>query len=419
MAMKFDELLTDIVKKAIAAKSIPMLLGEPGIGKSSWIEALAADLHTKCFTVACNQLGDVADLTGARPVRDKDAVKNPDGTVTYVENGEWKQTFFPHIVIYDAIKYAVEHPRETPILFLDEINRTTSDITSALLSLPTARKIGDKNLPANLKIIIAGNNKGNITVLDTASISRFAAWEVEPDTTTFLQLDQNLNPFVRAVLEAHPETIFCKTLIRSVADDEDEDSGVDINEILDDGEQMEQFTTPRTISAVSRFLNECDRDTLLRYSNKMTVLAPEPVTYLAEIIYGYTGKTAFSAFLIENILSNIMTMNATNGSGNKIAKPACYKELKKQPTVDDLNDFINTMSDHDKSGCLAYALVEREDNAVIIKALAAVTPTLANEDLKALMKIAAGDEGLDEENAKALAETGTNLANTISLLLNV
>ena len=418
--MKFNNAFTDFVRTCLKAKTIPFLLGEPGIGKSSWIETLAKDMHTRCFVVACNQLGDVADLTGARPIKDTDTVTNKDGTVSYVENGEWKQTFFPHITIHDAIKYAESHPRETPILFLDEINRTTSDITSALLSLPTARKIGDKTLPPNLQIIIAGNNKGNITVLDSASITRFVPVTVEPDASTFLALDQNLNPFIRQTLEEHPECIFCKTLMQTTADDDDdEDGGVDINEILDDGEQMEQFTTPRTISALSRFLNECPQDKLLEYTQLMDTLTPEPVCYLASIIQAFTGKTAFSAFLLEKILSSVMNMSATNTNNGKIAKPQCYDELKRQTTIDELNNYINGMDNREKSGCLAYALFEREDNSIIIKALAAVTPALESEDLKALMKVAASDDGLDEENAKTLADTGTTLANTISLLLNV
>ena len=71
--MKFDQTFTDLVKKDIEQNNIPMLLGEPGIGKSSWLEALAVQMHTKCFVLACNQLADKADLTGARlvPVTDK------------------------------------------------------------------------------------------------------------------------------------------------------------------------------------------------------------------------------------------------------------------------------------------------------------------------------------------------------------
>ena len=69
---KFDQTLMNFVRKDLVMGLIPMLLGEPGIGKSSWLIALAELMHTKCFVLACNQLADKADLTGARlfPVAD-------------------------------------------------------------------------------------------------------------------------------------------------------------------------------------------------------------------------------------------------------------------------------------------------------------------------------------------------------------
>ena len=143
-------------------------MGEPGIGKSSFTEALAEAMDTKCFVLPVNQLADKADLTGARLVPYEQA----DGTTSY------KQVFFPHQVIMDAIDYAVANPREWPILFLDEINRTTPDVTSASLSMPTMRAIGSIKLPSNLRLMIAGNDKGNVTTLDEASLSRFAIYHV-------------------------------------------------------------------------------------------------------------------------------------------------------------------------------------------------------------------------------------------------
>ena len=100
-----------------------MLIGEPGIGKSSWVEALGEKMGTKCFTLAVNQLADKADLTGARLV----PVLKADGS----PSSEYEQVFYPHQVINQAIAYAEAHPAETPILFLDELNRTTPNVTAA------------------------------------------------------------------------------------------------------------------------------------------------------------------------------------------------------------------------------------------------------------------------------------------------
>ena len=197
--MKFDNVLMTCVRKDLEKNLIPMLLGEPGIGKSSWLMALADMMHTKCFVLACNQLADKADLTGARLV----PVTDEDGNVK-----SYKQEFYPHAVIHDAIEYANEHPHETPILFMDELNRTTPDVTSEALSIPTLRAIGSVHLPNNLRVVIAGNDKGNVTSLDEASISRFVLYRTQPDVETFISVNPELNPFVRNVLNAHPECIF-------------------------------------------------------------------------------------------------------------------------------------------------------------------------------------------------------------------
>ena len=78
--MKFNDVFQDTVEKIINnSKQVPMLLGEPGIGKSSWVEDLGRKLHTKVFTLACNQLADKADLTGARLV----PVETANGETTY------------------------------------------------------------------------------------------------------------------------------------------------------------------------------------------------------------------------------------------------------------------------------------------------------------------------------------------------
>ena len=197
--MKFNNTLMNMIDADLDSGLIPMLLGEPGIGKSSWVEALGRRNGTKVFVLPCNQLADKADLTGGRLV----PVEGTD---------DYKMVFYPHAVIMDAIHYARAHDREFPILFMDELNRTTPDVTSEALSIPTLRSIGSIELPKNLRVITAGNDRGNITSLDEASISRFVLYRVAPDVDTFLGLDPNLNPFVRQVLLDHPETIFCKKI---------------------------------------------------------------------------------------------------------------------------------------------------------------------------------------------------------------
>ena len=404
--MKFNDTLMLCVRRDLDKNLIPMLLGEPGIGKSSWLANLANLMHTKCFTLACNQLADKADLTGARLVP--------------TDNGEYKQVFYPHAVIHDAIEYAEAHPRETPILFLDELNRTTPDVTSEALSIPTMRSIGSKSLPANLRVVIAGNDKGNVTALDEASVSRFVLYRVEPDTGTFLSLDPELNIFVRNVLQAHPECIFCKKLVVAASSNsgkDDDDDEVDIDAILEDGSDMAQITTPRTLSGVSSWLNSFSNKELIELMAETHMEDGVEVSALQEAIEGHVGRTNFSTYLLAEIANGVMRTN-NQSTALTVGKPACYDQMKKCTDMTALNDFVNGLNENDKSGCLLYAIYEKADNSKYINALAKNIGKLMPADMKTLMKLSATDQ-LDGENVHTLLSTNTAISNALSVILEM
>lgn len=402
--MKFNSTLMTSVQADMESNVVPMLLGEPGIGKSSWVMALGELMHTQVFVLACNQLADKADMTGARLVPTED-------------KSDYEQRFYPHAVINQAIAYAEDHPRETPILFMDELNRTTPDVTSEALSIPTLRALGSRKLPDNLKVITAGNDKGNITSLDQASITRFSLYHVEPDVNTYLSLDQNLNPFVKDVLTHHPETIFCKTvrLAKTKTDDDDTDAEVDINEILDDGEEMQQIATPRTITGVSNWLNRYTNTDLMNLLGSTSVIDGEEVCDLQQLLEAHTGRTDFTTYLLEAIANGVATVN--NQSNVALGKPSCYDAMKACPSMDALSDFIDTMSENDKGGCLVYLVYEKADNAKFIRALAAKTPTLPHNDLKSLVSLGMSGK-MDDGNLQTLLSTNTTYAQKISYLFD-
>lgn len=408
--MKFDNVLMTCVRKDLEKNLIPMLLGEPGIGKSSWLMALADLMHTKCFVLACNQLADKADLTGARLV----PVTDENGNVK-----SYKQEFYPHAVIHDAIEYANEHPHETPILFMDELNRTTPDVTSEALSIPTLRAIGSVHLPNNLRVVIAGNDKGNVTSLDEASISRFVLYRTQPDVETFISVNPELNPFVRNVLNAHPECIFCKTISDITAtkkdDGDDGDDDMFIEDIIDDGETMLQITTPRTISAISDWLNAFDNQELIQMLTDTHTVDGAEVSMLQEAIEGHIGATMFSTYLMEEIARNIM--NTNNQSATlQVGKPAVYDTMKSCGDVNALNELIDDMSDNDRSGCLLYALYEAQDNTPYIKALSGNIKTFTSGDMKTLMKLYGADK-LDNQNVQAFLATNSPISQKLSVIL--
>lgn len=386
--MKFDKTLMNIVKKNVQLGIIPMLLGEPGIGKSSWVIDLGKELHTKVFVLACNQLADKADLTGTRLVPVKRTIKNANGKTSEIT--DYEQHFYPHVVICEAINYALENPNETPILFLDELNRTTPDVTSEALSIPTLRSIGNRPLPDNLRVITAGNDKGNITSLDEASISRFALYHVVPDTLTFLKLDDSLNVFIKNVLTKHPETIFMKNLPAALVganNNDDDDNEENIADIFDEGEDMYQITTPRTISALSKMLNSFTNDEIkAMLMETSTNDDGDSISVLQEVLEGHTGHTPFTLSLLQEINTNINTINVQSNVFT-VPKPTCFDSLKTQPTIDAINDFVSNMTDNDKAGCLVYAMFENTDNTDIVVPLASELTVLPQNDMQNLIKM--------------------------------
>lgn len=415
--MKFDQTFMNIVLTDLKNGLIPMLLGEPGIGKSSWVEALGPVLNTKVFVLACNQLADKTDLTGARLVPLTETVTNPDGT-TMEKVVDYEQVFYPHRVINQAIKYAEEHPNETPILFMDELNRTTPDVTSEALSIPTLRSIGNKDLPNNLRVVTAGNDKGNVVALDDASISRFALYRVQPDVDTFLGLSNEINPFVQKVLRDHPETIFCKSIrVEAGTADDDDGNEVDIDEITGEDGEMNQIATPRTIMGVSKWLNSFGNPELLTMCATINKINGEDVSVLQECLEGHTGKTMFTQFLLAEIATNIQNVNNQQNTIT-VRKPNVYDTMKQCGDMTTLNNFIAALSDADKSACIVYALQEPTDNTIYIQALAAVTNGLVAADTRILMNLASNDK-LDEDNKTALMNSNTPLSQTLNVILNL
>ncbi|MFJ2778119.1 MULTISPECIES: AAA family ATPase [unclassified Kitasatospora] len=410
--MKFNDTLTTLIKQALEVGATPALMGEPGIGKSSFVEALAYSMGTQAFTLPCNQLADKADLTGARLV----PYTKDDGTQSY------KQVFYPHQVIQECIDYAEKNPREWPILFLDEINRTTSDVTSGALTLVTLRRMGYVELPKNVRIVVAGNDKGNVTSLDEASLSRFAIFHVEPDAATLMSvLGDNINPWVKTVLTQYPGLIFQKSTPEAiVADgqDDDDNGNVTMAELFDGGEEMNQLTTPRTIDNLSKWLNAADPQQLAQYLATPIQIGDRETSLLNEAIEAYVGDTTFTTQLVATIAQDL----ASNAGGVQqrrvnVPKPNCYQSLKAAATVTDMAAVIVTLTDNEKSGSLLYALKESEDNARLIEQLAQAMTQIEPEHTRTLIELVTSQQ-IDRQNLEAFMETDAPIVNQAKPVLS-
>lgn len=399
--MKFNDTLTEFVRLDLEIGAVPALLGEPGIGKSSFVEGLARNMDTKAFVLPCNQLADKADLTGARLV----PYQKADGSDSY------KQVFYPHDVVQAAIDYANDNPGEWPILFFDEINRTTPDVTSAILTMITLRRLGREDLPKNLRIVVAGNDKGNVVALDDASVSRFAIYRVEPEAQTLIQiLGDAINPHVRAVLTRFPHLVFEKSRpasIMSDGTDDDDDTTATYSDLLDSGEEMLQLTTPRTIEGISNWLNTVSDEKIKEYM-ATTVVNGEgrESTLLAEAIEAHVGDTEFATHLLNEVASAASSGNVSQAARLSAPKPNAFDTLKAARTVDELEDLISSLTEHERSGCLLYSIFDNSDNTLLVGQLAQQVNSLERDHNTVFVQLLANSQ-VNDRNLDAFVNSGT------------
>ena len=356
-----------IIKADIMAGNTPMLLGMPGIGKSSFTEDLSKTMNAKVFTMPINQMADRADITGARIMKDE-------------STGRYKQAFFPHAIIDDAIEYAEANPKELVVLFLDEINRATSDITSTVLAFITTRMCGTEKFPDNIRFVTAGNDKGNVVSLDDASLTRFIIYHVKPDIETFLSVQENLNPFIEESLRKFPADLLGTELQEVTAENEDDDSDEPtdfIEDFLDEaGGTFRQMTVPRTITYLSNFLNEIginksgtqeEMDVLKDFILDVSSENGSETNLLMSMLISHVGYTTFTDHLYQTIsdyYQNILSQGISSGaaSNNPVDKYRPQQDyinkLHYASAASEVEDIVESLNDNERKEAMLWSFSE-------------------------------------------------------------
>lgn len=404
--MKFDSSLDALVEDLVELNLVPALIGEAGIGKSSFVEALAVNTDTECYTVPVNQLAEKADLTGGR------LVPTPDGK-------DYQQAFYPHEEINQAIAYAIDNPDKLSYLFLDEINRAGADLTSAVMTMVTSRKIGRKKLPKNLRLIVAGNDSGNITRLDDAAVSRFVMLPVEPDAATLIELLEKrgtMNTWVKTVLQRNPELVFCKPSFDgalaegSGATDDDGTAIMSVMDMQDSDEAMLQFTTPRTIEAVSAWLNRrnsiSNGSSLLQMlsemvpdTNPMRAGGDQEITQLQNVLESFTGATEFTNKLLTLVTSHFNSASTQAAAPSySLSEPNGYAAMATANTQTELEHIISTLDHAQRSKLLVYSIYSDRNNAITMSKLVdQLDQPIDNADMRELVNMVLGGHA-DQSN---------------------
>lgn len=406
--MKFNDVLKKTVLAVLKTGRVAYLRGEGGIGKSKFLECFASEFGFSYYHLASNQLAEKADLTAVQyephPTKPR---KNP--------------VYYPHKTIQNAIDFAEDNPTEKVLLFLDEINRTSSDVTSALLTLSTEREIGSERIPKNIYLVAAGNDHGNVTQLDTASISRFWVCDVEPDLETFIKVNPNLHPIVKSVLEKNPDLLLCKESGITAKTDDDKNNtdqeAYSLEADLLDIDESRPYTAPRTITACSDWLQEFDNATLQGLMLTPGKMNGVEVTALHEILAGFVGETAFLADLEVALTESFRKIMTTPQTINNIQKPAQYDTIHTMPTVADIENSIINMNDTERDEMLLYCLYTSDDNDIILKALAEnmtrISPIVANT----LTTLRANGR-IDDKNLASFYTNDTIITQNLKIIVN-
>lgn len=374
---------TPVVRASILSDTVPILLGAPGIGKSSMVRNLSNDIDAEIFPIQINQLADRSDLTGQRI--DKETYTTPSGETVKRS----KLSFFPHYTIQQAIDFAIEHPNKLSIIFLDEINRASSDITSAALSLSTERTIGGQKFPSNIRIVAAGNDEGNVVALDSASRTRFRFIKVTPDAETLLANVENLNPFIKAVITEFPQLIENYGQLSNIistdpgsanSDPDDEDESFELDFDMDE-DGFSQMCVPRTIEYLSKYLNTAilndsksaaSRASFIQHMETM----PDGKTLLQVVIEGSVGTNDFTNKLLDKMSEFyrdlLQTANTSQQSLNNLPvfDKASFIQIASTGQIDLETQVIENLSADTRINILTALLLQQNvsqinDNSLV------------------------------------------------------
>lgn len=385
--LTFSELA--LLIKGDIKQNVPIaLFSRPGTGKSSFLKDLASRLNTTVFTIAINQIADRADLTGVRLVDKLDS----SGQKYY------QQEAFPHATLMEAIQFAEQNPNKPTIIFLDEFNRTTPDVTSATLSFTTERKIGTIAFPDNIRFVLAGNKEGNVVPFDEATATRFAIYDVRPDHLTFLDVNPNLNAYIRDAIVDNPGFLlgeaapakgknaqanpYSQPDPNAAAPDEKEDDVFD--PFSEDSGITQERTVPRTLSMLSDWLNgenidksgsDEEQQALSEYLQEIEH-SPNPgqkPTLLQIAIESKIGQTATALELVHNMAAQHDTLtkaaSSTVQSGGSMMSQSFQSLLSNiRPETDllttlenissrsELIEIVEVLDDEERSNMMLWLL---------------------------------------------------------------
>lgn len=278
--------LNIILKYANPKRSV-MLKGWHGIGKTEWVEHLAAEWGLKLVIWHASHAADAGDITGLPK-----SIKEKIVWYTTDENGQRIKHEEEHeVTVMCPPRWMLQ--KEPVLLLLDEINRGLSMAMNALMQLTNSQEYDDIKLPEGSRIFSCINpdedGSYDVSRLDAAQISRFDVYDFTPTVEEWIEWARThgVHKSIIDFIVAHPRYLDPYTnddLVHSV-------NGKDCAKLPD----RRAWTT-----AVSVFVTNGERDHLFE--------TPQGLTIMVQGIAGMVGNGA--ADLYVNFYAN--SKNALN-----------------------------------------------------------------------------------------------------------
>jgi len=169
MAVDFATFLK-VVPFVVKVKKPVLLRGKHGIGKSELCYSLAANLGLPVVERRCSQLTE-GDLMGLPSIEGNSTKWNPP----------------------DWYKAACDKP---VVLFLDEVDRATTEVRQGIFELTDSRKLNGWNLHENTLIFAAvnGGSHGSqyqVGEMDPAELDRWTVFDIEPSVGDWLDFSKS------------------------------------------------------------------------------------------------------------------------------------------------------------------------------------------------------------------------------------
>lgn len=187
--MNFTDAMNSI-KLVIKSNSVPLLVGESGIGKTALVNLFAEKENYYCVNIDGNLLkeGEIGGLPSVEKYTVNDNGKKIEKIAT---------VYASYFKFVEIDRVLAENPNQKILLFIDEINRCEHSVQQEIMNVILNREINGYKLHDNVTVIAAMNpsNKYDefedteyqVSDMDPAQEDRFVWIYMESDVNNWIK----------------------------------------------------------------------------------------------------------------------------------------------------------------------------------------------------------------------------------------